>query len=434
MNTTACEDLEDLIDAERNNWAKILASDQTDDDESGIPSSIMGGISGGIAGGVTSGTTVRIPSQLHNPTMTRIDTSAIEAAINANTFTISNHTSETPTAVETEFFGVDDVNNAEKGSLQTLHFSDSLWQHSTDQAPVSGLTEQVEHLLSLIDDPIWRFWSTWYKGFLNGKPLDGQLLSEITWIDDAIWNAGPEAVAAEIERIQRRLKTQTGPRLQRDQNNRWEIEPDVTVPEEPLAFAIAQVEVSLTAALSGNPNNGFTKNSPETVLIRSAFRDYRDMPSVVASSFWNACMSLQRNIGDVYPEDASLLVLKNVLYTSVDEICTQDDLIRERIGKLAALETRRYPTAQEREDLSLVPEDVKAEMTQPALDMLKSDIEIVVSTEKPPRVIRARLVNWLTTIGGGIDKAQKNEKRASWLLKLSTRIADWFFDVDGDAR
>lgn len=96
MNTTACEDLEDLIDAERNNWAKILASDQTDDDESGISSSIMGGISGGIARGVTSGTTVRIPSQLHNPTMTRIDTSAIEAAINANTFTISNHTSETP--------------------------------------------------------------------------------------------------------------------------------------------------------------------------------------------------------------------------------------------------------------------------------------------------------------------------------------------------
>lgn len=110
--------------------------------------------------------------------------------------------------METEFFGVDDVNNAEKGSLQTLHFSDSLWQHSTDQAPVSGLTEQVEHLLSLIDDPIWRFWSTWYKGFLNGKPLDGQLLSEITWIDDAIWNAGPEAVATEIERIQARLALQ----------------------------------------------------------------------------------------------------------------------------------------------------------------------------------------------------------------------------------
>ncbi|MEP1521676.1 hypothetical protein [Ascidiaceihabitans sp.] len=311
-------------------------------------------------------------------------------------------------------------------------FNSPLWQGHPIPRDILRNHEDFSDFLA--SKPEWAFWRDWYLGIWRGDFDKWSLAFEVVKISDNIWNAGPEAVAAEIERIQRHLKTHTGPRLQRDQNNKWAIEPDVTIPEEPLAFAIAQVEISLTAALSGNPNNGFTKDSPETVLIRSACSDYRDMPSVVATSFWNACMSFQRNIGDVYPEDASLLVLKNVLYTSVDEICTQDELIRERIGKLAALETRRYPTAQEREDLALVPEDVKAEMTQPALDVLKSDIEIVVSTEKPPRAIRARLVNWLTTIGGGIDKAQKNEKRASWLLKLSTRIADWFFDVDGDAR
>ena len=299
-------------------------------------------------------------------------------------------------------------------------------------APESIQSAHRTFLAYLAENPNWQFFHDWYLAMWEGKWTDWDFATEVAKIADDVWDAGLEAVAAEIERIERRLKTQITPRLLRNSDGKWEIESDVEIAEEPIEFAIAQVEVTLVAALSGNANNGLIETSSETILIRSACSDYRDKPSVVAVSFWNACMSLQRNIGDVYPEDASLLALQNVLYTSVEELCDQSDIIRDRIAKLAALETRRYPTPQEREDLSQAPQEVEEEMTDEALAVLKRDIDIVVGTDKPPRMIRARLVNWLTTIGSGIDKAQKNEKRGSWLLKLGARISGWFFEVDDD--
>jgi hypothetical protein len=49
------------------------------------------------------------------------------------------------------------------------------------------------------------FWREWYQGFLDGKPLDWELQRHVAQIDDAIWEAGPEAVADEIEKIRARF-------------------------------------------------------------------------------------------------------------------------------------------------------------------------------------------------------------------------------------
>jgi hypothetical protein len=300
------------------------------------------------------------------------------------------------------------------------------------EVPAAVQSAHDTFLTYLADDPNWRFFHDWYLAMWDGMWRDWDLAIEVAKIANDVWNAGLEAVGAEIKRIEARLKTNIGPRLRKNPDNKWEIEPDVVIEQEPIEFAIAQVEVTLTAVLSGNANNGLTETSDETLLIRSACSLHRDNPSVVATSFWNACMSLQRNIGDIYPKDASLLALKNVLYTSVEELCEQSDLIRTRIGKLAALETRRYPTPKERKGLAQVSQAVEEDMTQDALAVLQSDIDIAVDTDKPPRAVRARLVNWLTTIGSGIDKAQKNEKRAYWLLKLAANIAGWFFEDEDD--
>ena len=112
----------------------------------------------------------------------------------------------------------------------------------------------------------------------------------------------------------------------------------------------------LAAALSADKGNGLKEDSAETFMIRTALDQHRGQASIIASSFWNACMSLNRQIGEIYPEDSALIALKNTLYTSVEEICEQDDLVRTRIAKLAALETRQYPTKEDREDLKKVPE------------------------------------------------------------------------------
>ncbi len=45
------------------------------------------------------------------------------------------------------------------------------------------------------------FWHDWYWGIVSGKPLDWILQRRVAEIEDSIWKEGPEAVAAEIERI-----------------------------------------------------------------------------------------------------------------------------------------------------------------------------------------------------------------------------------------
>lgn len=50
------------------------------------------------------------------------------------------------------------------------------------------------------------FWREWYEGLLDGEPLDWELQRQVALIDDAIWEAGPDAVADEIEKIRSKFK------------------------------------------------------------------------------------------------------------------------------------------------------------------------------------------------------------------------------------
>jgi hypothetical protein len=309
-------------------------------------------------------------------------------------------------------------------------FSKPLWLNA--DVPSDSLERHQSFLSYLAADQNWRFFHDWYLGMWNGTFTDWELAIEVAKIPDEIWDGTLEELGREIERRSLQLKTNVGPQLVRTQNNLWDVEPDVTIDKEPLDFAIGQVEVSLAAALAAGSGNGLTESSPETIAIRSACEKYRDQGSIVAATFWGACATLDQNIGDLYPEDASLLVLKNTLYTSVEELCRQDDLIRDRIGRLAALSIKKEPTPQEREELQQVPEVVEDQLTDQAAEALQETIDVVVKSEKPPRFSRARLVNWITTIASGIDKAQKNEKRFVWLLKLAGRLVGWVFDDEED--
>jgi hypothetical protein len=73
-------------------------------------------------------------------------------------------------------------------------FEQPLWEaiNQPDNIDVGIFFENLEYS---------SFWKDWYQGFLDGKPMDWELQRRVALIDDAIWEAGPEAVAEEIERI-----------------------------------------------------------------------------------------------------------------------------------------------------------------------------------------------------------------------------------------
>lgn len=76
---------------------------------------------------------------------------------------------------------------------------------------------------SEISDPkhIWSFWRRWYRGVLEGTPMDWDLQLQVALIDDAAWESGPESVASEIMRIEAK----------------WELEREVASLKEQLAEA-----------------------------------------------------------------------------------------------------------------------------------------------------------------------------------------------------
>ncbi len=86
--------------------------------------------------------------------------------------------------------------------------STPLWldMYSQHEERVEGsLSNRLEdHMFAFFGDEseTWSFWRDWYRSLLDGKALDWNLQFRVARIDDQIWNAGPEAVAREIARIQ----------------------------------------------------------------------------------------------------------------------------------------------------------------------------------------------------------------------------------------
>lgn len=73
------------------------------------------------------------------------------------------------------------------------------------------LQQALRSRSNLLDSgPEWAFWRDWYQGWLTGHHVDWDLQRRVALIDDAIWDAGPAAVAAEIERIREEFDRQNG--------------------------------------------------------------------------------------------------------------------------------------------------------------------------------------------------------------------------------
>lgn len=84
----------------------------------------------------------------------------------------------------------------------TVLFSKPLWTNGDAVFDGGAHNFDPKNSEALQKSP-WAFWQDWYQGFLEGNPLEWDLQRHVAQIDEAIWAAGPEAVAEEIERIRR---------------------------------------------------------------------------------------------------------------------------------------------------------------------------------------------------------------------------------------
>jgi len=220
--------------------------------------------------------------------------------------------------------------------------------------------------------------------------------------------------------------------LERDEKqSKFVLEAADTLADDILAFSCDRIGSALQNALASSGENGLREDSYETITIRRALDHHFGRASMLATGFFDACLSLQKTIGDRYPDDAALINHQNALYAVVEEINEQHKEARARCARLATLARPEPITRDDREEIALVPVELAGELDSEAIVILKSDVGTILAQDNPPKSVRARFTNWVTTISQWMDKAMKGDKRARWLAGLVSRLVRWWSGGDG---
>lgn len=127
---------------------------------------------------------------------------AAESAVRTLEEALNVYAFETPNSDQTYLI---DCFEVDVSSAQTLDTCGMLF--STELNDPATLSESIIRTENAFVDMLqtkektWSFWLEWYQGFLDGNPLNWELLRRVALIDDSSWAAGPEAVAREIEKL-----------------------------------------------------------------------------------------------------------------------------------------------------------------------------------------------------------------------------------------
>ncbi|WP_297340876.1 hypothetical protein [Pseudophaeobacter sp.] len=135
-----------------------------------------------------------VASACATPDMKRIEAAALSAGNAAHSAALSAGNA----ALSAHSAVFSDAKAAKNGDPHQI-FAGALWPRPQDTENLLTMWETF----AALHDPtgIWTFWREWYRGMLTGAPMDWDLQLQVALIKDEIWEAGPEDVAKEIERI-----------------------------------------------------------------------------------------------------------------------------------------------------------------------------------------------------------------------------------------
>ena len=167
------------------------------------------------------------------------------------------------------------------------------------------------------------FWLEWYQGFLDGKLVDWELQRRVALIDDAIWDAGPEAVAAEIERIKAEWLAEQIP--QADQVS-FDSTTGLFFSQQVPLNAVTLVETTLkqvefARSVAAKSNCGFNSNSTAWIYIGFTLDSCRDDANAIEQNLEIARHDIIEGLKDgTYQPDAKLTALEQVLDRAVTDL------------------------------------------------------------------------------------------------------------------
>ncbi|AUQ99742.1 hypothetical protein [Phaeobacter inhibens] len=223
-------------------------------------------------------------------------------------------------------------------SIETLPFSDFAEQAQWDYGKISSASEnpaishsplwtiELQHFEAArqIDTPNDRklqkrlsFWREWYQGFLDGKPLDWELQRRVALIDDTIWDAGPETVAAEIERIEAEFLAEKLPMAEtielHPETGKFRAVPILVENASYMSALLTQIGDALEDCLG--EHNGLSDRSGDVKKLNRVLTKYKDDPQNAELTLTTVAGSLRRQLietRELPPNEDNLALLNAV--------------------------------------------------------------------------------------------------------------------------
>ncbi|MDE4145274.1 MAG: hypothetical protein P1U91_06845 [Pseudophaeobacter sp. bin_em_oilr2.035] len=242
------------------------------------------------------------------------------------------------------------------GHVPTYLFQQPLWHGTTGIVEFLDMWQSFEREFK--SHSPWCFWCHWYQGFLEGKPLDWELQRRVAQIDDDIWDAGPEAVAEEIERIKAANMAEKLPLAEtievNPETSKFRAVP-IPVENAPLMSALlTQIADATEDALQGH--NGLTERSGDIRRLNRVITRYGNDPQQAELTLTSVAKSLSRQIHDSreLPDNEDNLALLDAVKDGVRGIranhpevaANREQLAQQALGELSAEDKQVLEQAQ----------------------------------------------------------------------------------------
>lgn len=269
-------------------------------------------------------------------------------------------------------FLFDEVATVGQGvSLSTKAIADkrcsNIWQRGlfgTKQTP-----SKVEFFLRALEkEPkasFSAFFLSWYMSLIEGK-IDWDLWQELSKIPEAIWDAGPEAVAREIELVKARLLAKRAPQAETieidDQTGKFKLTFSEPAKPDLLGATLDQIGDALEDAIA-NPSNGLHERSREVRVLKRSLTKYANSPQRLEMDFTSVHGSLTRQIAkdELPPSEENLALLQATQEGAQGIRATHPDIAENR-----AILQNRAIAEMSKEDSEFVQDsgEVLADLSQ----------------------------------------------------------------------
>ncbi|WP_247676961.1 hypothetical protein [Leisingera sp. HS039] len=280
----------------------------------------------------------------------------------------------------------------------------------------------------------WLFWRDWYQGILDGKPLDWELQRRVALIDDAIWDAGPEAVAAEIERIKAGMLSEHLPMAETIELNpetgKFRAVP-IPVENAPYMFALlSQIEDALEDCLGGH--NGLSERAGDVRKLNRVLTKYRDDPQNAELTLTRVAGSLRAQLHNSreLPDNEDNLALLNAVEEGVRGIRANHPDVAANREQLA----QQALKALTPEDKQVLDEALPmlAAISEPALaENFEQDIPELINDALLPLPDGAPPLPGADAVTRIFSRVSKIALLQEQYDKLTRKGAEWF---DSDIR